>query len=347
MNFDKYICDLLLQNDCVIIPDFGGFVANYTSAKIHPSQHTFNPPFKNIVFNKNLKNNDGLLAHHITTAEKVSYSDACKFVTHIVDDYNKNLKRGNKIEIKNVGALYLDVEQNIQFDPDKSFNYLLDSFGLNAFQSPPIKRENYRETIPKKFVDRKTLPSEKRGRNLKRYAAIAVTIPLLFAAFWIPLKTDLIKNINYSSLNPFAGKESNISENKVNVPAKTITVDRAEKIAIDDIKSTAEESNSASVDEVPANSLQPAKSSVPVSSELLAAEDKSKKYHVIGGCFAVLNNAEKLVNKLKENGHNASIIDQFNNLYRVRYSSYADKNEALEALVKIRSSNPDAWLLVK
>ena len=55
---DKHINELLYNHDCVIVPEFGGFVTNYASAKIHPVQHTFTPPSKNIVFNKNLKNND-------------------------------------------------------------------------------------------------------------------------------------------------------------------------------------------------------------------------------------------------------------------------------------------------
>ena len=73
---DKHISELLYQHDCVIVPEFGGFVANYCSAKIHPTQHTFTPPSKSIVFNSNLKNNDGLLANHIALAENTNYPEA-------------------------------------------------------------------------------------------------------------------------------------------------------------------------------------------------------------------------------------------------------------------------------
>jgi len=341
LNFDKYISDLLLQNDCVIVPDFGGFVANYTSAKIHPAKHTFTPPSKNVVFNKNLKNNDGLLAYHITTAEKINYSDACKNINNYVNSWNKKLKGGEKIEIKNVGSLYLDVEQNIQFNPDKSFNYLLDSFGLTTFQSPPIKRESVHKKTQPRFIDRKPLPAERKKASIKRYIVTAIIAPLLFAILWIPLKTDLIKNINYSSLNPFNKGSSGVSEkNNVAEPiSKEAKVSDAERI---------EKSSAITINKSPKiPSIQTEQQPIPVSAELLADEDKNKKYHIIGGCFAVRENAEKLTNKLKQNGYNASIIDHFNSLYRVRYNSYANRGEAIEALAKIRSNNPEAWLLVK
>ena len=69
VNVDKSISELLYQFDCVIIPDFGGFVANYAGAKIQPIQNTFTPPSKQISFNRNLTSNDGLLANFYSGVE--------------------------------------------------------------------------------------------------------------------------------------------------------------------------------------------------------------------------------------------------------------------------------------
>jgi hypothetical protein len=114
---EKHISTLLYEHDCVIVPNLGGFVANYAAAKIHPTQHTFMPPSKHLVFNKNLKNNDGLLANHIATQEKTNYPEALKYIDHFVSDINSELKRGSKVKIDDVGTLFLDVERNIQFEP--------------------------------------------------------------------------------------------------------------------------------------------------------------------------------------------------------------------------------------
>ena len=54
INVSKHIYDLLFDHDCVIIPNFGGFVANYASSKYDPSTNTITPPKKHLLFNKNL-----------------------------------------------------------------------------------------------------------------------------------------------------------------------------------------------------------------------------------------------------------------------------------------------------
>ena len=57
----QHIEALLLENDCVIIPDFGGFIAHYSPAKIDSDTGQFLPPCRTIGFNAQLILNDGLL----------------------------------------------------------------------------------------------------------------------------------------------------------------------------------------------------------------------------------------------------------------------------------------------
>lgn len=40
----RHIETLLLENDCVILPDLGGFVAHYNAATYIEEEHTFLPP---------------------------------------------------------------------------------------------------------------------------------------------------------------------------------------------------------------------------------------------------------------------------------------------------------------
>ena len=49
----KYIVQLLHQHDCVIIPDFGGFVAQYKPATLDSVTGFYSPPSKQILFNIN------------------------------------------------------------------------------------------------------------------------------------------------------------------------------------------------------------------------------------------------------------------------------------------------------
>ena len=46
LEITKYIQELLFVHDCVILPGFGGFVANYRPAKIDENQQIVHPPSK-------------------------------------------------------------------------------------------------------------------------------------------------------------------------------------------------------------------------------------------------------------------------------------------------------------
>ena len=46
---------LLLDNDCVVVPDFGGFVAYHVSAHFDETDNTFIPPMRTLGFNPQLK----------------------------------------------------------------------------------------------------------------------------------------------------------------------------------------------------------------------------------------------------------------------------------------------------
>ena len=57
----QHIETLLLENDCVIVPGFGGFVAHYSPATRVKEENIFLPPTRTIGFNPQLKLNDGVL----------------------------------------------------------------------------------------------------------------------------------------------------------------------------------------------------------------------------------------------------------------------------------------------
>ncbi len=332
---DKHINELLYNHDCVIVPEFGGFVTNYASAKIHPVQHTFTPPSKNIVFNKNLKNNDGLLANHIATAENTNYPEALKQISRFVETTNSELKKGGKVKIEEVGVLFLDVERNIQFEPS-THNYLLQAFGLSSFQSPAIKRDNAIKRIEKEFKDRSAIPAQKRKVNVKRIVALAIAVPLVFGMLWIPLKTDLLKNINYSNLNPFASHETGIKNQESRDKNQETRIKKQEPIAVKEQLTT--------------NNQQPTTNVTPVIADTTAVVKEKDvnldfKFHLVAGCFAIENNAVKFVESLQQQNMDAAIIGKNNkDLFVVSCGNYATYKEANHEISNLRKQLPNVWL---
>ncbi|MCS6823981.1 MAG: SPOR domain-containing protein [Cytophagaceae bacterium] len=149
MEIESYIKDLLHEHDCVIIPDFGGFLSERMSVEIHPITHRFSPPSKRIAFNAQLINNDGLLASYLSAKHNISFEEALaeikKFVLHV----HQEIANNGSFVFPEVGKLFRNKENKLEFVPDINVNYLDDSFGLSELFFKPIERNNIGMTNPK------------------------------------------------------------------------------------------------------------------------------------------------------------------------------------------------------
>lgn len=349
MALETYISELLYKHDCVIIPALGGFVANYQPAKINDIQNTFYPPSKSISFNKNLINNDGLLANHIAQKEKISYPIACKRVEQEVANINVCLKNKTRVLLKDIGTLFLDDENRLQFEPAENINFLLNAYGLTVFQKQPIKRATLEEKITKEFKDR-TAPlvvvKEEKKSSKKWMVAAAITIPLAFFAIWIPSKYDLGSEINYANLNPFNPDAKAVYEPNSNRLKESFKGENEEsikdKIAQAGINELYLEIK---IDESDYVVRLNEKAVAEAESTYVATSKKELNYHIVGGCFSSKVNAKKLVRRLKKEGFEAGIIGKRKGLWTVTYSSFYTRKEAVQFLSEAKAHNDKAWVL--
>lgn len=343
MKLDLHISHLLFQYDCVIVPNLGGFVANYKPASIQSIKSTFHPPSKGISFNKNLINNDGLLINAISKANKTSYEEASKIVDEAVLVMKADLKKNNKLVVEKVGVLFYDKENRIQFEPSTDVNYLLESFGLSSFQQFPVQHETIEEKIVKTVKETPVIALHQKKNSKKWVAAAIITIPLAFFAFWLPTKYDLGADLNYANLNPFKTLTTPVYVARTNTPV-------FEKIEKEDLKATIQSIN----EDNPTASISFLKGESPIVVKIKeTAIDTTRvevskvrlKFHIVGGCFSEERNAKRLVRKLNKAGFNAWVIGKRKGLYAVSYNSFETRNEAVEALASAQSHNSKAWIL--
>ena len=173
MQISQYISELLFRYDCVVVPGFGAFLSERVSAKIDKSSGEFFPPCKRISFNTQLKSNDGLLANHISLVEEITYENAISKIKKQVDYAIKSLKNSETIEFPNIGSLTNSKKGKITFEPTNKNNFLKDSFGLSAFISPTVTREN------KKLRNKPTIALKTKKQNtytFRKYAAIGIIL---------------------------------------------------------------------------------------------------------------------------------------------------------------------------
>ena len=139
MKISYYIFNLLQEHDCVIVPNFGAFVARNISAKISRDGSRIYPPNKEITFNKSLIKSDGLLINRISSDENISYEMANDKLSNWVIKSHKKISKQGYIEIKNIGSISLENEKYI-FNPSQNSIFLKSSYGLNSIDSNEIKR---------------------------------------------------------------------------------------------------------------------------------------------------------------------------------------------------------------
>ena len=141
MQLSPYIKDLLYRYECVIIPGFGAFLANYTSASIDADSSTFYPPGKTISFNRQLQTNDGLLANYVASVEGTSYELALQKIRNFTGSLSLELSKGERVTLDTIGDFSLTPENKVQFLPCGTENFNIASFGLTTFISSEILRD--------------------------------------------------------------------------------------------------------------------------------------------------------------------------------------------------------------
>ncbi|TDQ28702.1 HU domain-containing protein [Tenacibaculum caenipelagi] len=180
MTLANYINDLLYRYDCVIVPNFGGFVTNTIGARVNTTTHTMYPPKKQLTFNAYLQHNDGLLANYIASNKNISFEQATTFIAEEVAKWNKDLKT-TAVEVASVGSLSLNEANQVVFEPNLTSNFLTASFGLAEVSTPSVERV--------KEVKVKSLPtvSEEKSKTIplyiKRAAAAAVFVGVVYVGW--------------------------------------------------------------------------------------------------------------------------------------------------------------------
>ena len=315
---DIYISELLFLHDCVIIPNFGGFVGNNKSAILNEQLGTINPPSKEILFNKNLITNDGLLISNIAEKENISSIKAKELVVDYVENINKKLQTIRTFRIEKVWLLSVGLDNNVLFLQDSFTNYNLNSFGLKSEQTKKVDK------IEKKIEEIIQPITTKTGRR-KVWRAAAILLPIIGLSLISITQEDKINNVysQMANLNPFSIFESDekIIETEEEIDTKVIEITPTENTIEKVI--------------IPEREI-----------EKIEVLIKGKSYFIIAGAFSKEKNANKFVKQLQAENYNSSIIGKTKGgLIRVCFDGFETKEEAIISLDAIKSEKKSAWLL--
>ena len=310
MKMEQHIAQLLYRYQCVTVPGFGAFLTEIQPAQLVESSNTFYPPKKVVSFNSHLKNNDGLLANHISQIEKVDYETAVQSISKEVSLWKNALLNQQKVVFHSIGSIYLNSGGTLSFEASSHVNFHTSSFGLNTFVSPAVKREILEklpeavETEPIVMVPETTTSS--RNSYLK-YAAIFIAALTVAGSFGYKMY-----------------------ENKINEELQLVQTEVQK-----DVQNKIQEATFFIENPLP--------------NVTLTVKEEKKAYHIVAGAFSSEANAEKQLKILKSKGFNGKILGRNKfGLVPVLYGSYSTYAESQLALKEIhKTESRDAWLLIK
>ncbi len=308
MTLANYISNLLYRYDCVVVPKFGGFVTNKIPAKVNQYTHTFYPPSKQLTFNSQLQNNDGLLANYIASSEHIAFEKAIEYIEKEVDLWRFTLNN-EVLELDKIGLFKINSHGNLEFEPSNSTNYLTTSFGLNTYVSPAIKRIAYNKNIKELETITPILPTKENNQKTPvfiKYAAAAAIIFALGTVGWNQYQTRTYKKLVTKAEMQQQNVEKNIQE-------ATFVIENP----------------------LPAITLN-------------ITKETYNYHVIAGAFREPSNANKKLTELLSKGYNAKILGLNKWNLTQVAYGSFKTRNEAVSNLNIIKKAeSEDAWLLVK
>lgn len=339
--FEEVICQLILRHNCVVLPNFGGFVSKTISAQIDFEKGILQAPYKQLLFNRNLINDDGLVLAEYARLNGLYYQEGVSQLTDFTGKLNADLAQGKQVSIPKLGIFSKDADGIVRFEQDRHFNLLLSSYGLSNVTFVPNTVQE--ETLIIQFVPETTeAQTLKNPTKFWKYAAAACLLPFAFYSFWIPMKTDVLHSglISYKDFNPLRGKVEAQYAKKQVTPFNKIVLNESkieEQLkAVEPGKIGLYQYDESTVFAV----KLPNAETKPV---LVQQEIVQANFEFVVGCFSDERNANNFVQKLQADGFNAHILPG-GTLIRVSAGSAANQSEIQAIQSKVSSKGIEGWI---
>ena len=356
IELERHIEILLLSNDCVIVPDFGGFMAHHVDAHYDEDEGLFLPPQRTLGFNPQLKINDSLLAQSYVEAYDISYPEAVLRIEDEVNELKMHLQTKGFYELSSIGTLEFNENGNYVFTPCEAGILTPDLYGLCSFEMTPLKisaapvPETVEEEEEEKEAtqifnmnplerDVETTEAEVEAENeeeedvvrikfswIRNAVAVAAILLAVFFAAMPTGKTEMmtrtISNINSNLFFGMMSKDTNtskieISKADIQKPTnKADTISKLEKIKTE---------------------------------QTVKAEPVKKGYCIVLASQVSKRNAEMFIERLKAKGLDSAEIyvkQKAQSIRRVVCGNFQTQEEAYNELRKIHKDEElkDAWV---
>ena len=383
-NLARHIELLLRDNDCVILPDLGGFIACDTPAYYVSEEGTYYPPSRSVSFNAAIKMNDGLLAQSYMKSYQVDYARANYMIEVATEELLDTLDEEGMVTLSGIGTLRQDVYQTLHFTPEESGIDAPVHFGLGSLlirtvdqltrpteeiRKPKVRAKRAKRAIHLR-IEKETL------RHMVSTAAVFLLLLMMALPTGTHQTTDIASlRLTDMIVSPLTSNTETISvgpemmTTEAIEPEATIASEESESIATTDEDtptcetSEAEETShseaiapqnqesmnaekSADNEAIVTEHTTPTTENTPAPIPVTIAVS-NKTYHIIVASLPSHRGADETLEQFAAKGYTNATIVERDDRVRISLAQFADKDEANEYLKELRQQEDfqNAWLL--
>ena len=357
IELERHIEILLLDNDCVIIPNLGGFMAHHIDARFDAGDGMFLPPIRTIGFNPQLKLNDSLLIQSYIEAYDISYPEAQRRIEAEVAELRQHLETEGRYELNDIGELRLNSEGHLEFEPCEAGILTPSLYGLSSFEMTPLQVEEQVEQPTEDSADTSTdteqetvdEPKTEHAITIKmswlRNSVAVVAAVILFLVIGTPFSNSYLadSSVQQSTIIPLPTNAKTATAQTLDTLTAAATADSAAtEVAVEEQTAQKQIAEEQTAEE------QAAEEQVAEKQAAEALPQPTTDYRLVLASWVAQRNAEIFVNQLKEDGFSEAHLYRTPNMLRVVYGHYATETDAYNALHQLRAKSKhfaEAWVL--
>lgn len=363
----KHIEILLLENDCVIVPEFGGFITHHQSAHYEETEGVFLPPTRTVGFNPQLTMNDGVLAQAYMQTYHTDFPDAVRKITEKVNEMKEVLYKEGMVEMSGIGILHYTIYNTFEFHPNVSGILSPTLYALDAFTMKPLSAEIVVEEPAVAWAEQaeEILPvKEKKEFRLNPQwlgHAVAVAVAaVLFFVLSVPVENTYVDKGVYASLGTDClfdaiRSQSVATSLPMKVEDKPQVLKTSDvvpvKVKVEKVAAAPKLIETPKPVVVVPNFVETSKS-VEASKPIVAPKStvtkvSKKSYHIIVASLTTSADAKRMLQTYKEQGYADAAVKENKGRFRISLGSYMDKVVAYQKLDELKKNDAfkGAWML--
>ena len=353
------IASLLYDHDTVIVPGLGAFLRHDESAHVNVITNEFQRPSSQLSFDPRQREENALVIESLMASDGLTNDEARTAIATFVNDCFAHLKEDGAMPLPGLGTLAMDEHQNLVFEPEDT-NFNSDAFGLEDLNPEPVYgTENgdspRRGNIPS--AQGNALGPIEPVDPIEPIEPVKPTEPVnpieptpspRRSLWWLWLLLLLLAAAGvalwYFQFRPVPTKPWPVPslqrpERPQLLPTTTVDTLTTPTVTPQD---TTENTPVETPKETP--TVTPTDSGTV---KVITPEPTSKAF-IVGGCFAVEQNALNMTNEVREQGCTDAFAMKRGSKYYVCYGQYPSNADAKTALPQIlKDYNSKAWILTK